>query len=41
MKLFRETNNRGTTVIVATHDRDMIERMGRRTLLLDHGRLVS
>ncbi len=41
MNLFRETNNRGTTVIVATHDRDLIERMGRRTLLLDHGRLVS
>ena len=41
MNLFRETNNRGTTVIVATHDRAMIERMGRRTLLLDHGRLVS
>jgi len=41
MDLFRETNNRGTTVIVATHHRELIEPMGRRTLLLDHGRLIS
>ncbi len=41
MDLFRETNNRGTTVIVATHHRELIEHMGRRTLLLDHGRLIS
>ena len=39
MNLFREINARGTTVVVATHDRELIRRVGRRTLLLDHGRL--
>jgi cell division transport system ATP-binding protein len=41
MALFREVNARGTTVLVATHDREMIQRMGRRVIVLDHGRLVS
>ena len=38
MNLFREINARGTTVLVATHDRELIRRVGRRTLTLDHGR---
>jgi cell division transport system ATP-binding protein len=41
MEMFKEINARGTTVIVATHDRDTIERMGRRSLLLEHGRLAA
>jgi cell division transport system ATP-binding protein len=41
MRLFREINARGTTVVVATHDRAMIRRMQRRTLVLQHGRLVD
>jgi cell division transport system ATP-binding protein len=41
MNLFRETNARGTTVVVATHDRDLIRRVGRRTLTLDQGRIVE
>jgi cell division transport system ATP-binding protein len=41
MNLFREINARGTTVVVATHDRELIRRVGRRTLALDHGRLVE
>lgn len=41
MNLFREINNRGTTVLVATHDREMIRRVGRRSITLDHGRLVE
>jgi cell division transport system ATP-binding protein len=36
MNLFREINARGTTVLVATHDRELIRRVGRRTLALDH-----
>ena len=39
--LFREINARGTTVIVATHDRELIRRVGRRTLTLDHGHIVE
>ena len=39
MRLFREINARGTTVVVATHDRDLIQRMQRRTIVLEHGGL--
>jgi cell division transport system ATP-binding protein len=41
MNLFREINARGTTVLVATHDRELIRRVGRRTLTLDHGAVVE
>ena len=41
MRLFREINARGTTVVVATHDRDLIQRMQRRTVWLERGRLVD
>jgi cell division transport system ATP-binding protein len=41
MNLFREINARGTTVIVATHDRELIRRVGRRAVTLDHGRVVD
>jgi cell division transport system ATP-binding protein len=41
MNLFREVNARGTTVIVATHDRELIRRVGRRSVTLDHGRVVE
>ena len=41
MNLFRETNARGTTVVVATHDRELIRRVGRRAITLDHGQIVE
>lgn len=41
MNLFREINGRGTTIIVATHDISLIQRVGRRVLTLDHGRVVE
>jgi cell division transport system ATP-binding protein len=41
MNLFREINARGTTVVVATHDRELIRRVGRRTITLDQGRVVE
>jgi len=37
LRLFLEVNLRGTTVILATHDRDMIQRIGRRVITLDRG----
>ena len=41
MRLFREINARGTTVVVATHDRDLIQRMQRRTIVLQHGMVAE
>ena len=41
MNLFREMNAGGTTVVVATHDRELISRVGRRAITLDHGRIVE
>jgi cell division transport system ATP-binding protein len=41
MNLFREINARGTTVLVATHDRELIRRVGRRSVSLDHGRIAE
>jgi cell division transport system ATP-binding protein len=37
MNMFREMNSRGTTVVVATHDRELIRRVGRRAITLEHG----
>ena len=37
MNLFREINARGTTVVVATHDRDLIRQVGRRAIMLEEG----
>src|SRR5262245_22925885 len=41
MNLFREMNSRGTTVLVATHDRELIRRVGRRAVTLEHGHLAE
>jgi len=41
MELFRQFNHVGTTVIVASHDVDLIESMGLRILHLDQGRIVA
>jgi cell division transport system ATP-binding protein len=41
MNLLREVNAGGTTVLVATHDRELIRLVGRRTMTLDAGRLVE
>ena len=40
MKLFEQFNQVGTTVIVASHDRDLIESMGVRIIELDQGMIV-
>jgi cell division transport system ATP-binding protein len=41
MNLFREMNASGATVVVATHDRELIRRVGRRAITLDHGKIVE
>ncbi len=41
IELFREVNNRGTTVVIATHDQSIIERFKKRTAHLERGRFVE
>ncbi|MCB1044241.1 MAG: cell division ATP-binding protein FtsE [Acidobacteria bacterium] len=41
MKLFIKINMRGTTVLIATHDREMIQRIQGRVLTINSGRLVG
>jgi cell division transport system ATP-binding protein len=41
MNLLREVNAGGATVVVATHDRELIRLVGRRTVTLDHGKVVE
>jgi len=41
MSLFKEINNRGTTVLVATHDRELITRMKKRVIALERGRVTE
>ncbi len=39
MKLFERINNRGTTVVIATHDRQMIDMFKKRVIHLENGYL--
>ena len=41
MELFLQFNQVGVTLLIATHDVTLIERLARRTLHLGQGRLVS
>lgn len=41
MKLFADFNSVGVTMLIATHDIDLIRRMNRNEIKLDSGRLVT
>lgn len=40
MKVLSEINKRGTTVIMATHAKDIVDRMRQRVIAIDNGRVV-
>src|SRR4051794_11474819 len=40
MQLLYRINRSGTTVVMATHDREMVDKMRRRVIALERGRLV-
>ncbi len=40
MQLLYRINRTGTTVLVVTHDREMVDKMRRRVIALEQGRLV-
>jgi len=41
MQLFQEINQRGTTVVIATHDVDLIKKMRKKVFCLDKGKLID
>ena len=41
MKLLEEINEKGTTVIVVTHSREIVERMKKRVITMEKGMVVS
>jgi len=41
MKLLDEINKLGTTVIMVTHDREIVNKMQKRTILLEAGRVLK
>ena len=42
MKVLEDiNNNRGTTIIMATHDRDIVNRMQKRVIVIEEGRIAK
>lgn len=41
MKVLEAINNLGTTIIMATHDKEMVDRMQKRVILLKDGKLIK
>lgn len=41
MRIFNEINAKGTTVLIATHNKELFKNTGRRVLRLDSGNLVG
>lgn len=41
MDLFKEINSKGTTILLATHDKNLVEFMKKRTILLKDGKIVD
>lgn len=41
MQMLYDINKKGTTVIMVTHDKDIIKRSGKRVISLDKGRVIS
>lgn len=40
IELLKKINELGTTVILATHNKEIIKKLGKRTIILEEGRLV-
>ncbi len=41
MEMFARINELGTTVLIATHDQDMLQRFEHRTIVLHNGNIIS
>ena len=41
MKVLEEINKLGTTIIMVTHDTEIVDKMKKRVILLDSGRILK
>ena len=41
MSLFEEINSVGTTILMVTHAKDIVDRMNKRVITLDHGKVIG
>lgn len=41
MNVLNEINKMGTTIVMVTHDRDIVKKMNKRVLLMDSGRILK
>ena len=41
MELLNDINLRGTTVVVATHAKDIVDKMNKRVIRIEHGNIIS
>jgi len=41
MRILNDINLRGTTVVVATHAKDIVDRMSKRVIRIDNGNIIS
>jgi cell division transport system ATP-binding protein len=41
VELLLEINKRGTIVLLATHDNEIVDKLGKRVIILDDGKIVS
>ena len=40
MDIFREVNKSGTAIVMATHDREIVDEMEKRVIAIEHGHIV-
>lgn len=41
VKVLDDINAMGTTIVMATHDRDIVDKMKKRVIVLDHGKVIK
>ena len=40
MEIFKEINAEGTTIVMATHDKEIVDAMGKRVIAIEDGHIV-
>lgn len=40
MEIFKEINAEGTTIVMATHDKEIVDAMGKRVIAIENGQIV-